>query len=375
MIRIGSHIIPGKVLLAPMAGITDLPFRTLCRQFGAGLACSEMLTSDVELWHTDKSSRRLPSDSEDGFKVVQIAGTEPEQLAAAAALCEQLGADIIDINMGCPAKKVCKKLAGSALMQNEILVADILQAVVSAVNIPVTLKIRTGWDTQHRNGPSIAMIAEEAGIQALAVHGRTRACRFVGDAEYDTIAEIVQRVNIPVLANGDITTPLKAERVLAYTGAAGIMIGRGAFGKPWLFAEINRHLGTNSGLDSSADKTSLAALIDTHLDAMHRHYGERAGVRIARKHMAWYLQGIPESRLPVSVAEAWRNQFNGLETAIAQRGFVAAHQDILNYPVLQNNAIKPDAIQSAIQSRARQNGLMPDLVSTQSNSHFTDQAA
>ncbi|MEH6544157.1 MAG: tRNA dihydrouridine synthase DusB [Porticoccaceae bacterium] len=360
MIRIGPHTIPGKALLAPMAGVTDLPFRTLCRQFGAGLACSEMLTSDIHLWHTDKSSRRLPSDAEDGLKVVQIAGTEPDQLAAAAALCEQLGADIIDINMGCPAKKVCKKLAGSALMKDEALVAEILTTVVGAVTVPVTLKIRTGWDVEHRNGPGIAVIAEDAGIQALAVHGRTRSCRFLGAAEYDTIAEIVQRVAIPVIANGDITTPAQAEQVLTYTGAAGVMIGRGALGKPWLFAEINQHLNRklsrelNQGLNLQLD---LATLIQQHLSAMHTFYGERAGVRIARKHMAWYLKNMPVSQVSVSTAETWRGRFNGLETAAQQLGFIDAHMAhtphsyALDYPVVQDKSLN------------------------HRNQHFTDQAA
>ena len=371
MIRIGHHIIPGKVLLAPMAGITDLPFRTLCRQFGAGLACSEMLTSEVELWHTSKSSRRLPSDNETGLKVVQIAGTEPEQLAAAAALCEQLGADIIDINMGCPAKKVCKKLAGSALMQNEILVADILQAVVKAVNIPVTLKIRTGWNMDNRNGLSIAMIAENAGIQALAVHGRTRACRFAGEAEYDTIAEIVRGVDIPVFANGDISTPAQAEQVLAYTGAAGVMIGRGAFGKPWLFAEMNQHLNSEAYLSSEVRNVSLATLMHWHLSAMHDHYGERMGVRIARKHMAWYLRQVSAARLSAAEIEKERGRFNGLETAHEQLEFIDAHQDAFDVPVVQRELVQRESVQR----ESVQRGLVQNHFTNKSNQPLTDRAA
>ena len=366
MIRIGPHTIPGKALLAPMAGVTDLPFRTLCRQFGAGLACSEMLTSDIHLWHTDKSSRRLPSDAEDGLKVVQIAGTEPDQLAAAAVLCEQLGADIIDINMGCPAKKVCKKLAGSALMKDQALVAEILTTVVSAVTVPVTLKIRTGWDIEHRNGPGIAVIAEDAGIQALAVHGRTRSCRFLGAAEYDTIAEIVQRVDIPVIANGYISNPLQVEQVLTYTGAAGVMIGRGALGKPWLFAEINQHLNGALGGEHSLQsgpaigELSLAKLIQQHLSAMHTFYGERAGVRIARKHMAWYLKNMPVSQVSASTAETWRGRFNGLETAAQQLGFIDVHI-AHTLPTLHSYALDYSVVQ--------------DKSLNHRNQHFTDQAA
>ncbi|MBQ0799069.1 MAG: tRNA dihydrouridine synthase DusB [Porticoccaceae bacterium] len=363
MIRIGPHTIPGKALLAPMAGVTDLPFRTLCRQFGAGLACSEMLTSDIHLWHTDKSSRRLPSDAEDGLKVVQIAGTEPDQLAAAAVLCEQLGADIIDINMGCPAKKVCKKLAGSALMKDQALVAEILTTVVGAVKIPVTLKIRTGWDVEHRNGPDIAVIAEDAGIQALSVHGRTRSCRFLGAAEYDTIAEIVQRVAIPVIANGDIASSLQAEQVLTYTGAAGVMIGRGALGKPWLFAEINQHLNRKLSRELNQElnpQLDLATLIQQHLSAMHTFYGERAGVRIARKHMAWYLKNMPVSQVSTSTAETWRGRFNGLETAALQLGFIDTHI-AHTLPTLHGGALNHPLVQ--------------ERTSNHRNQHFTDQAA
>lgn len=341
MIQIGSHTIAGKALLAPMAGVSDQPFRNLCRQFGAALACSEMLTSNIDLWHTKKSACRLPGNGEQGLNVVQIAGTEPAQLAAAARRCEQLGADIIDINMGCPAKKVCKKQAGSALMQNETLVAAILEAVVAAVAIPVTLKIRTGWDKHLRNGPAIAALAEDLGVQAVAVHGRTRACRFEGNAEYDTIARVAQRVSIPVFANGDITSPEQAKRVLAYTGAAGVMIGRGAFGRPWLFAEINRHLGGGASVEG---ELQLATIIRRHLTAMHRYYGEQSGVRVARKHLNWYLKQIPASQhsalVTQSTTNTWQHQFNQLETAAQQLAFIDARQYAMNHPVIQGIALK-----------------------------------
>ncbi len=329
-----------------MAGITDLPFRNLCREFGAGLTCSEMLTSDVRLWHSPKSSRRLPNKGEVGLKTIQIAGTEASQLARAAALCEQLGADIIDINMGCPAKKVCKKQAGAALMRDEVLVAKILKSVVAAVDIPVTLKIRTGWDIEHRNGPTIAVIAEDSGVQALSVHGRTRNCRFDGEAEYDTIAEIVRQVSIPVIANGDITTGPKAEEVLNYTGAAGLMIGRGAFGKPWLFAEINQHLNPHSQLPFK-HPLPLAELINRHLQTIHEYYGEVAGVRIARKHMAWYLQTtqapLPTEKLN-TLRGTLRRQFNALKTVEQQLHFVDLHRGlwahcVQNTPLPQNKSI------------------------------------
>lgn len=335
--QIGPHTIAGKVFLAPMAGVSDRPFRNLCRRFGAAMACSEMLSSDVGLWHTRKSTLRLPSKDEQGLKAVQIAGTEPEQLARAARRCEQLGADIVDINMGCPAKKVCNKLAGSALLQNEALVAEILKAVVTAVGIPVTLKIRTGWDRDHRNAPTIASLAQDLGVAALAVHGRTRQCRFEGLAEYDTIAEIVQRVRVPVIANGDINSPQKAEQVLRYTGATGVMVGRGAFGRPWLFSEINKFLGD---MTQVGEGESLASIMREHLMAMHTYYGEGSGVRIARKHINWYMQFLP-ARFPGLVNEVvvkdLRRQFNLLEFAEQQLVFIDAHQALLDTPVIQKS--------------------------------------
>lgn len=287
--RIGPYPIENPVILAPMAGVTDLPFRQLCLELGAGLAVSEMLSSNPQVWATKKSQDRMGHADEPGVKAVQIAGSEPELMAAAAVHNVEHGAQIIDINMGCPAKKVNKKLAGSALLQYPKLVEAILTAVVAAVDVPVTLKIRTGWTPEHRNGVTIAQIAEQAGIQSLAVHGRTRACMYKGHAEYDTIKAIKAAVSIPVVANGDITTPEKAREVLAYTGADAIMIGRGAQGNPWLFREIAHFLATGEHLaPPTAHEVSRVVL--QHVKRLHAHYGDFSGVRIARKHVGWYLQ-------------------------------------------------------------------------------------
>lgn len=279
-----------------MAGVTDQPFRQLCRDLGAGLVVSEMVTSDTRLWHTRKSKLRLNHSDEAEPISVQIAGGEPAMMANAAIANVQLGAQIIDINMGCPAKKVCNKAAGSALMKDESLVAEILEAVVSAVDVPVTLKIRTGWDETHRNAPTIAKIAESSGIAALAIHGRTKACAFKGDAEYDTMARVKQSISIPVFANGDITNAIKAKSVIDYTGADAVMIGRAAQGNPWIFQSINQFLAT--GIVPAAP--SLQRVLDTlqaHIKALHEFYGELMGVRIARKHLGWYLlaQGFTKS--------------------------------------------------------------------------------
>lgn len=278
-----------------MAGVTDRPFRQLCKRLGAGLVVSEMVTSDTSLWHSRKSQSRLNHTGEDEPRSVQIAGSNPAAMADAAQQNVQRGAQIIDINMGCPAKKVCKKAAGSALLQDEPLVADILNSVCASVNVPVTLKIRTGWDTDHRNGINIARIAEDAGIQALAVHGRTRACKFNGQAEYDTIAAIVNSVKIPVFANGDIDSPEKAERVLKHTGADAIMIGRAAQGRPWIFREINHFLATGQHLPEPSAAEVCQTLVE-HLQALHDFYGDYLGVRIARKHVGWYLKTVAEGR-------------------------------------------------------------------------------
>lgn len=307
MIQIGSHKLPARAVLAPMAGISDLPFRRLCLQFGAGLTVSEMLISNSDLWHTRKSHLRLAKD-DNALRAVQIAGADPDMMADAARRCAQMGAQIIDINMGCPAKKVCKKAAGSALLREPELVESILRAVTAAVSVPVSLKIRTGWSPEHRNGVAIARLAEDCGIASLAVHGRTRACRFNGNAEYDTIAAIKHAVNIPVFANGDIDSADKALAVLAHTGADGVMIGRAAQGRPWLFREINAGLEGRTIAPPSVGERRDVML--AHLNALHRFYGEHQGLRIARKHCAWYLQDINDVD--------FRRQFNRLEDASAQ---------------------------------------------------------
>ena len=278
-------------MLAPMAGVTDTPFRKLCRQFGAGMTTSEMTTADTSLWQTAKSRHRLDLDLDAEPVAVQIAGSEPEQLATAARACVERGAQIIDINMGCPAKKVCKRLAGSALLRDEKLVEDILATVVAAVDVPVTLKIRTGWDAENRNGVEIARIAEQCGIQALAIHGRTRACRYRGHAEYDTIARIKEAISIPVIANGDITSVEKSLEVLRLTNADGLMIGRGAQGRPWIFQELRTGLQRRSVFTPLA-KNQLRDIMLGHLEDMHRFYGESTGVRVARKHLTWYCQSL-----------------------------------------------------------------------------------
>lgn len=296
---IGKWKIGAPTVLAPMAGITDYPFRRLCRRLGAGLAVSEMLTSDTKLWHSRKSQQRLPRIDEQEPRAVQIAGNDPAMMAEAARVNVELGAQVIDINMGCPAKKVCRKAAGSALLRDEKLVADILASVVSAVDVPVTLKIRTGWSPDHRNGVKIARIAEDQGIQALAVHGRTRACAFKGAVEYQTIASIVQAVDIPVLANGDITSPEQAKNILEKTGASGLMVGRGAQGNPWLFREINYYLQTGKKI-AAPQANEVIQVISEHIKALYRFYGEQSGVRIARKHVSWYLQGLLQRHIDVS---------------------------------------------------------------------------
>ena len=284
-----------RLVLAPMAGVTDRPFRQLCSNQGAGLTPTEMLTADTRLWNTKKSRRRLDYEGEPGPIVVQIAGAEPQMLATAAREAVSRGAQIIDINMGCPAKKVCKRLAGSALLKDEDLVKRILNAVVNSVDVPVTLKIRTGWDKNHRNGLRIARIAERCGVQALAVHGRTRACKFKGEAEYNTIRQIKQAVKIPVIANGDIDSAQKAARVLEETRADGVMIGRAAQGRPWLFSQIDFYLRYGK-LKPTLAIDQVRDIMLAHLQNLHRFYGEYTGIRVARKHLSWYFKacGIPE---------------------------------------------------------------------------------
>ncbi len=275
-----------------MAGVTDRPFRQLCRNLGAGLAVSEMITADASLWGNRMTVRRLDHRGEQGPISVQILGADPSKMAAAARANQAHGAQIIDINMGCPAKKVCSKAAGSALLQHETLVSEILQRVVEAVDIPVTLKIRTGQDPRQRNAGRIAAIAEAAGISALAVHGRTRACKFTGEAEYETIREIKQAVNIPVIANGDIDSPEKARQVLATTAADGLMIGRAALGRPWIFRQVEHYLRTGKKLPAP-DPKWVTGLVLTHLTQLYEFYGEYMGTRIARKHIAWYTKSHP----------------------------------------------------------------------------------
>ncbi len=290
-LKIGPYELASPFVLAPMAGVTDAPFRRLCRRFGAGMTTSEMTTADTSLWQTPKSRHRLDLDLNAEPVAVQIAGSESEQLAIAARACVKRGAQIIDINMGCPAKKVLKKQAGSALLRDEKLVEEILSAVVAAVDVPVTLKIRTGWDTDSRNGVSVARIAEDCGVQALAIHGRTRACRYKGDAEYETIAHIKSAISIPVIANGDIGTLEKSLEVLRLTRADGLMIGRGAQGRPWIFRELGQILNDDASI-TPLEKNELRDTMLDHLNDMHRFYGDTTGVRMARKHLTWYCKNL-----------------------------------------------------------------------------------
>ncbi|MEN7342217.1 MAG: tRNA dihydrouridine synthase DusB [Pseudomonadota bacterium] len=287
--RIGHIALEGRILLSPMAGITDAPFRRLARQFGAALAASEMTTADTALWQSDKSRHRLDIDADASPRVVQIAGSEPQQLAEAARAVIQRGAEIVDINMGCPAKKVCKKLAGSALMKDEALVADILSAVVAAASVPVTLKTRLGWDQDNRNIVTIARIAEDAGISAIAIHGRTRACKYKGEAKYELIQTVKAALDIPVFANGDITSAQVARDVLDFTGADGLLIGRATQGRPWILREICS-LVEQGQIASPLSLARRHAIIADHLEDLHTFYGERKGLLMARKHLNWYCQ-------------------------------------------------------------------------------------
>jgi tRNA-dihydrouridine synthase B len=314
--RIGPYDISPSLVVAPMAGVTDRPFRSVCRRMGAGLAVSEMVSADPRLRATEKSRRRSDHTGEEGPISAQIAGADPQWLADAARHNVALGAQLIDINMGCPAKKVCNVAAGSALLRDEPLVARILEAVVAAVPVPVTLKIRTGWDRSSRNAVQVARIAEGAGIQALTVHGRTRADAFEGSAEYETIAEVKSAVRIPVIANGDIVDPEGARAVLAATGADALMIGRGAFGRPWLFREIAHFLATGNVLPAP-DAREWSEIVLAHLDDIHAFHGEQAGVRFARKHIGWYVHGMPGG-------EVLRDQVNQACTIAAQRAAVEA---------------------------------------------------
>jgi tRNA-dihydrouridine synthase B len=321
--KIGDYQLNSQVMLAPMAGITDQPFRQICCQLGAGLAVSEMLSSNPKVWHTEKSKLRMVHGNADGIRSVQIAGSCPDELAFAAKVNADNGAQIIDINMGCPAKKVNKKLAGSALLREPAQVERIVKAVVQAVNIPVTLKIRTGWCENTRNGIEIARIAENNGIASLAVHGRTRNDFYKGNAEYNTIKAIKAAVTIPVVANGDITSPDKARQVLSYTGADAIMIGRGAQGRPWIFREINHFLNTGTKL-SAPVLSEVRAIVLAHISALHQFYGDIKGVMIARKHVSWYINNLAETsegfsaEFTIDQGKLFRSLFNGLSSTDMQ---------------------------------------------------------
>ena len=288
-LRIGPYLLSSNIVLAPMAGVTDRPFRMLFRKFGAGLAGSKMLTADVRLWDTPKSRRRMDFAGEASPRVVQIAGFDPAMMAEAARRNVDAGAQIIDINMGCPAKKVCNRLAGSALLQDEALVARILHAVVNAVSVPVTLKTRTGWDPSNKNGVHIARIAEDCGIQALAIHGRTRADMYQGIAEHETVRTIKEMIRIPVFANGDIDSPIRAQEIFATTGCDGIMIGRAAQGRPWIFDDVNFFLRRGELREELAPE-NVRDIMRAHLEDLYDFYGDATGVRVARKHLRWYLR-------------------------------------------------------------------------------------
>jgi len=314
--QIGSHVLRNNLFVAPMAGVTDRPFRQLCKKFGAGLAVSEMVASNSLLWGSEKTRRRANHDGEVEPVSVQIAGGEPAMMANAARYNVDEGAQIIDINMGCPAKKVCNTMAGSALLRDETLVGHILEAVVRAVDVPVTLKFRTGWDSKSRNALRVASIAEQSGIKLLSLHGRTRACAFSGDAEYDTIRLVKAATRLPVIANGDISGPEKARLVLEYTGADGVMIGRAAQGRPWIFREIEHYLGTGKTLPPPLASEIREVLLE-HLQDLYAFYGRDRGVKIARKHISWYTKGLAGSA-------NFRHHMNQIDTCEQQ--FDAVHR-------------------------------------------------
>lgn len=317
--QIGPHTLETPLIVAPMAGVTDRPFRELCLRLGAGMAVSEMLLANPDIWDTQKTRMRMDHSAEGGLRSVQIAGADPEMMAFAARYNVEQGAQIVDINMGCPAKKVNKKLAGSALLRQPDLVRTICRAVVDAVEVPVTLKIRTGWDPDNRNGEEIARIAEDCGIAALAVHGRTRTDLYRGEAEYDTIRAIKQAVSIPVVANGDIDSPEKARYVLDYTGVDAVMIGRAAQGRPWIFREIRHFLETGTKLPPP-EREEVRTLMNEHVTNLHRFYGAYLGARIARKHVGWYLDEEETGR-------EFRKHFNALDCADAQLEALEAYFD------------------------------------------------
>lgn len=322
--HIGPYHLANNLFVAPMAGVTDRPFRMLCKQLGAGYAVSEMVTSRKDLWNTLKTSRRADHTGESGPIAVQIAGTDAAMMAEAATYNIERGAQIIDINMGCPAKKVCNKWAGSALMQDEPLALSIVEAVVAAAlphGVPVTLKMRTGWCQRHKNAVNLARAAESVGVQMLTVHGRTREQGYKGFAEYDTIAAVKQAVQVPVVANGDIDSPEKAQEVLRLTGADALMVGRAAQGRPWIFREIAHYLATGEHLASPL-VAEVRRLLLAHLDEHYALYGEYTGVRTARKHIAWYVRSLPGG-------EAFRDHMNSLEDSASQQRAVAHFLDQL----------------------------------------------
>ncbi len=308
--KIGRHQLKNNLIVAPMAGVTDRPFRMLCKRMGAGLAVSEMVASNSLLYGSEKTRRRANHEGEVDPISVQIVGADPKMLAEAAQYNVGQGAQIIDINMGCPAKKICNVMAGSALLKDEKLVGEILAAVVGAVDVPVTLKIRTGWDKNNRNAVNIAKIAESSGIQALAIHGRTRACAYTGDAEYDTIRAVKSEVKIPIIANGDITSPEKAKHVLEHTGADAVMIGRAAQGRPWLFREIDHYLATGEHLPAP-EVSEIHNVLTAHVRELYDFYGEHTGLRVARKHISWYTKGLTGSA-------QFRHHMNQLESSATQ---------------------------------------------------------
>ncbi|EGA69169.1 NifR3/Smm1 family protein [Vibrio sinaloensis DSM 21326] len=308
--KIGNYQLKNNLIVAPMAGVTDRPFRELCLRYGAGMAVSEMMSSNPKLWNTSKSMQRMVHEGESGIRSVQIAGADPQLMADAAQFSVENGAQIIDINMGCPAKKVNKKLAGSALLQFPEIIEDILKAVVNAVDVPVTLKTRTGWDTDNKNCVQIAKLAEDCGIQALALHGRTKACMYKGEAEYDSIKAVKEAISIPVIANGDIDSPEKAKFVLEYTGADALMIGRPAQGRPWIFQEI-QHFLENGTKMADLPLEEVKDILLGHVNALHEFYGEYLGPRIARKHVGWYLKEHEQ-------ASEFRRTFNAIDAAPLQ---------------------------------------------------------
>ena len=319
--RLGRHWLHQPVLLAPMVGVSDLPFREVCLQQGATLTVAEMVPANSQLWDSEKNRLRMKRSGNSGPEIIQIAGYDPDMMADAARKNAAMGAEVIDINMGCPAKKVLKKAAGSALLRDPELVEQILRAVVSAVDIPVTLKMRTGWSRNNRNGLLIARIAEDCGIAMLSVHGRTRECRFLGDAEYDTIAAIKQHVQIPIIANGDISSPEKARYVLDYTGADGLMIGRAAQGRPWIFRQIRQYLDTGK-VEHKPAAIDICTLMNDHIRALHAFYGDWKGALVARKHIDWYSKELP-------AGNELKTQFMSTTDAVVQRDILVSYSDQL----------------------------------------------